>query len=693
MQYLKKILSTVSICFFSNLAMSQSILVDDTKTAQQLVENILVNSACATISNASATGDNFSGNSKSYGYFNNNGGNFPFTEGVVLSTWSSTNSVGPFIINSGGGSKSWLGDADLELSIGLVNTLNATVLEFDFTPITDFLSFDYIFASNEYQKDYPCNYSDGFAFLIKEVGSTSPYQNIAVLPNSGVAVSSMNIHPKINPAAGSTEAIKSCLPENEEYFGGYNLNSNTLNYAGQTKVLNAQSAVIAGRTYHIKLVIADHRNVEFDSAVFLEAGSFAPKINLGSDRTLCFGDKTILDAGLTGSTNTYEWFKDGGINVVGSNATLEVISPGQYSVRATLAAGCVATGTVNIAFKNPTLKSLTQCGDSTGNATFNLTSLTTEIISTTDDTVQYFETVAHLQNQSPTITNTLNYNSASKTIYARVSNSTGCADSVSITLQVLSTSAVQKITFCDNDANQNGRRVFDLVADVSPKIIPIVVAPLVIEGYYSIENDAINKTNSLPAIYRNNAASETIFARIENGLNCYGVIELEIQVNLYTPASPGNIKNVIINDFSGVDNSVKIETEGTGIYEYSVDGITYQSSPLFKNLAPGNYTAFVRENLNCGLSSTPFYILDYPRFFTPNGDGFNDTWYIKNLQLLPKSTVIIFDRFGKLLKQSTSTAAGWNGNFNGYPLPADDYWFKLEFENGKIINGHFSLKR
>ncbi|SHF74978.1 gliding motility-associated C-terminal domain-containing protein [Flavobacterium segetis] len=693
MKYANLIIIYFSFGCYCNSALAQSIIVDDSKNAQELVENILVNSTCATILNSIAGGDDFSGSSNSYGYFQRQVDNFPFVEGIVLNTSRSQNSVGPYIVNRGGGDPRWLGDVDLEQALGLTKTLNATFLEFDFVPLTNFISFNYIFASNEYQSYFPCEFSDGFAFLIKEKGSLEPYQNIAVIPNTTTAVSSTSIHPFIPPVRTTVGLKPGCSAENENFFGTYNTSSSPINYSAQTVVLNAQSIVVAGRTYQIKLVIADDENVEFDSAVFIEAGSFAPKINLGSDRTLCFGDKTILDAGLTGSTNTYEWFKDGGINVVGSNATLEVISPGQYSVRATLAVGCVATGTVNIAFKNPTLKSLTQCGDSTGNATFNLTSLTTEIISTTDDTVQYFETVAHLQNQSPTITNILNYNSASKTIYARVSNSTGCADSVSITLQVLSTSAVQKITFCDNDANQNGRRVFDLVTDVSPKIIPIVVAPLVIEGYYSIENDAINKTNSLPAIYRNNAASETIFARIENGLNCYGVIELEIQVNLYTPASPGNIKNVIINDFSGVDNSVKIETEGTGIYEYSVDGITYQSSPLFKNLALGNYTAFVRENLNCGLSSTPFYILDYPRFFTPNGDGFNDTWYIKNLQLLPKSTVIIFDRFGKLLKQSTSTAAGWNGNFNGYPLPADDYWFKLEFENGKIINGHFSLKR
>ncbi|MEC5164705.1 gliding motility-associated-like protein [Flavobacterium sp. PL11] len=693
MKYAKLILLYFSFCCFVDSAIAQSIIVDDSKNAQDLVENVLVKSTCATIANTVATGDNFSGNNKSYGYFNNQGGTFPFAEGVVLSTWSSQNSVGPFVVNSGGGNKSWLGDTDLELSLGLVNTVNATVLEFDFTPITDFLSFDYIFASNEYQKDYPCNYSDGFAFLIKEVGSTTPYKNIAVLPNSGVAVSSMNIHPKINPVAGSIEAIKSCLPENEQYFEGYNLNSNTLNYAGQTKVLNAQSSVIAGRTYHIKLVIADHRNVEFDSAVFLEAGSFAPKINLGLDRTVCFGDKTTIDSGLIDPAYTYQWFHNSGPRSISSNSTINATTAGKYTVIVTLAPGCTATGTININYKSPVLKTLVQCGDSAGNATFNLSQLASTFNSSTNDIVSFYETLSDLQNQTSQIPNEAAYNSTAKTIYARVSNATGCTDSISITLQVLSASTVQKITFCDNDANQNGRRVFNLFTDVSPKITPSVIAPLAVEGYYSNENDAINKTNSLPAIYSNNATSETVFARIENSFDCYGIIEIQLEVMLYTPATPSNIKNTIVNDFSGVDNSVLIETEGIGSFEYSLDGITFQSNPLFTNISAGIYTAYVRENLNCGLSSNPFYILDYPRFFTPNDDGFNDTWSIKNLDALPKATITIFNRFGKLLKQLSSSAAGWNGIFNGNPLPADDYWFKLQFENAEIINGHFSLKR
>lgn len=694
MKYVKLILLFFSLYCFAASAVAQSIIVDDSKNAQELVENILVNSTCATVLNPVASGDNFSGSSNSYGYFQRQGTNFPFSEGVVLNTWTSQNSVGPFIVDRGGGDTRWLGDLDLEKALGLTRTLNATFLEFDFVPLTNFISFNYIFASNEYQSYFPCQFSDGFAFLIKEKGSLDPYQNIAVIPNTTTAVSSTSIHPIIPPFITPTRVIAGCPAENESFFGGYNTSASPINYSAQTVVLNAQSTVVAGRTYQIKLVIADDENVNYDSAVFIEAGSFAPKINLGSDQTVCFGGKIILDAGLTGSTNTYQWFKDGGTTAIGSNSTLEVTSAGQYLVLATLAARCVAKGTINIAYKNPVQKLLTQCGDSSGNATFDLTRLTTEIASGTADAVEYFETVVDLQNQSPRITNTANYISSSKTIFAKVTNSAGCVNVAQITIQVLGTApAVQRLLFCDNDAIQDGIRVFDLFKEINPMIFPVVVAPLSVEGYYLTANDAAIKQNALPTNFTSNTSQQTLFIRLQNGLDCHGVFEIQLSINIYSPAITGIIRGTVVNEFAGASNSILIETMLAGDFEYSLDGITFQSNPLFTNISAGIYTAFVRDNSSCGLSFTTVYVLDYPRFFTPNGDGFNDLWLIENLTIFPNAAINIFNRFGKLLKQFNSSNQGWNGIFNGEALPSDDYWFTLKVEDRKIIKGHFSLKR
>lgn len=683
---IKTILFTYLSCF-AYFATAQSIAVNDSKSAQELVEEILINSPCVSASNFTVTGDSFSGSSNSYGYFNNQGGSFPLKEGIFLSTWSSINSVGPFVINRNQ-NPSWAGDNDLNQVLSISNSLNATFLEFDFIANTDFISFNYIFASNEYQDDFPCNYADGFAFLIKEKMSTSSYKNIAVLPNSSIPVSSKSIHPQINAIINSTEPIKNCGPENENYYGGYNTNNSPINYAGQTKVLNASSTTEVGKTYHVKLVIADQNNSYFSSAVFIEAGSFAPKINLGPDQTLCFNEKTILDTGLSNSAYSYEWFKDGGGTSIGSASILEVDSPGTYSVNISLAAGCIAVGKVKISYKNPILKTLTQCGDSSGTALFDLTQITSSVNISSNNSIKYYSDLSGTE-----ITNPTTYESTTNTVYASITSATAeCLDFVELKLNVLTMSnAVQTVTFCDNDGIDDGTRVFHLTNEISPKITPAVAAPYLVEGYYSFLDDAVNKENKLNNNYTN-IPNQNIFARVENGIDCYSIYEIELNVTAYNTASPNIINDVIINDFSG-NNSVEIKTIGTEPFEYSLDGITFQDESLFTNVRPGDYIVYVRDNFNCELSKKQIYVLDYPRFFTPNADGYNDLWKIKNLDLYPMAIITIFDRYGKLLKQLNATSSGWNGSYNGIPLPADDYWFHIKLADSKTIKGHFSLKR
>jgi len=160
------------------------------------------------------------------------------------------------------------------------------------------------------------------------------------------------------------------------------------------------------------------------------------------------------------------------------------------------------------------------------------------------------------------------------------------------------------------------------------------------------------------------------------------------------PSGIATITNAAVTDFAGTDNSVSISYTGNGSYEFSLDGNFYQDSPIFNGVSAGMYWATARDKNGCG-TSAPYkvYVLDYPHFFTPNNDGFNDTWKIKNLDVLPRSSITIFDRYGKLLKQLNASSAGWNGTYTGKDLPADDYWFVISFEDGKTIKGHFSLKR
>ncbi|SFZ93914.1 gliding motility-associated C-terminal domain-containing protein [Flaviramulus basaltis] len=140
------------------------------------------------------------------------------------------------------------------------------------------------------------------------------------------------------------------------------------------------------------------------------------------------------------------------------------------------------------------------------------------------------------------------------------------------------------------------------------------------------------------------------------------------------------------------NNSISIDATGIGNYEYSIDGINYQDSNLFERLYPGIYSIYVKDKNGCGIIELEEDVLGYPKFFTPNNDGFNDYWNIKG----GENTVYIiniYDRYGKLLKSFDNSSFGWNGKFNNVDMPSSDYWFHFITSEGRKIKGNFALKR
>ncbi|WP_338408559.1 choice-of-anchor L domain-containing protein [uncultured Flavobacterium sp.] len=775
MKWANTILFLAFLCCNSFIATAQYITVDDTKTAQELVENLLVNSSCATVLNYSATGDAIPTGQNSYGSFTYTGSDFPFNEGVVLSTWSAKLSEGPYVFSNGNNNdSSWLGDTDLN-QIFSIPSVTATVLEFDFVPLTNFLSFDYIFASNEYKDTGSCRYTDSFAFLIKENIPGASYQNLAVLPGTSTPVSSTNIRPTIPPSGN----YNGCPAVNENYFDRFNTFSSPINYAGQTIVMNAQTTVVAGASYHIKLVIANDLNELYDSAVFLKAGSFAPKIDLGTDRLaptnpICFGESYLIDTNLSPSYD-YNWFKDGSPTpILGENSPSYLVTDsGTYTVEVVFTpASCMATGEIKLEFAPEIVLSdatLIQCDDNGDGATiFDLTKLD-NIIKRNDPSlslVTYYESLPNAQVPINPILNPATYQNmlANPPLFARVSNSFGCANYAQVDLVIANNAIAPQnpISTCDGDTAQDGLYQFDLFAQVTPQVLTGLPMGMIVE-YYLNTADAISQKNPFSNIFKNTIPNQQIIqARVVNGPDCYGIIPITLDVNTFDPpnfqeeiavlcngntttisvatgfssylwntgdtsnsiivTTPENysvvvtdtngcskskkftveesgiatITGVVINDFAGNENSVLIEYTGTGIgnYEFSLDGSYFQDNPLFTGIAPENYYAYARDKNYCGLS-LPYAIsvLDYPRYFTPNGDGYNDVWKIKNLDLFPQATITIYDRYGKLLKELNAINATWNGTYIGNELPATDYWFNLNFGDGKIIKGHFSLKR
>ncbi len=158
-------------------------------------------------------------------------------------------------------------------------------------------------------------------------------------------------------------------------------------------------------------------------------------------------------------------------------------------------------------------------------------------------------------------------------------------------------------------------------------------------------------------------------------------------------SSIASINEIWIRDWTSSDNGLTIIASGLGDYEYSIDGGPFQDTNTFNNLLSGPHTVSVRDKKGCGTTDDEVFLLAYPKFFTPNADGVNDTWQIDFSYVEPDMQIEIFDRYGKFIKNFTGLDPGWDGTLNGKALFSDDYWFVVKRKNGKVYKGHFSLKR
>jgi gliding motility-associated-like protein len=684
---------------------------------------------------------------------------------VIIATGRALSAIGPNSSLLSEGPTNWAGDIDLQQAINETNTINATVIEFDFLPFANKVSFDYIFSSEQYLSNpnsNQCSYSDGFAFLLKEVGSQDQYTNLAVVPGTAIPV-------KV-PTVRGTGTI--CPPANEAYFDAFNGIEHPTNYNGQTKILKAESLVTPGVLYHIKLVIADQGNNLYDSAIFLGGGSFTVETELGDDRLiangnpLCENETLTLDATSPNAVG-YKWYRNNVLINNETNQTYTVNSFGFYKVEVVFNTTCSSFGEIVIEYSSNPIPNdvyLTQCdSDTDGLAIFNLNDANSSVIGSNLNVgpPKYFLNF----NDAFTVQNTLTSidsfqnTTPNQIIYARLENTFGCFGISEVTLSTsISAISVPPIFKCDGDTNQDGITVLDLSMDISPTVLSYFPSGLQAVYYSSTEN-AQTQTNALPNNYTNIIPfEELIFARITDGVNCFGILPITLKINIFipnnfeteelslcenetyflevediyesylwntgeitpridisapdtytvtvtntdgceatkifiiSPSGVATITSIDVQDFSGNQNTVQINYTGLGDYLFSLDGNYFQNSPIFTNVEPGEYLVIVKDTNGCGIVTQQIFVLDYPRFFTPNGDGFNDFWEIKNFNQ-PNSKIYIFNRYGKLIKEILPNQKGWDGTFSGSPLPSSDFWFSLFLENGRIIKGHFALKR
>uniref|UniRef100_UPI0035AE7324 choice-of-anchor L domain-containing protein n=1 Tax=Flavobacterium sp. TaxID=239 RepID=UPI0035AE7324 len=547
----------------STVALSQPITVNTTTyTVPQLVQDVLfgngtAGSSCVgTISNITwSTGSNF-GSSNGIGYFSNTNPTFPMTSGVILSTGSVTAAPGPNTSTQSNGTDAWPGDTQLfnyidglGIDTNLIDYNNATILEFDFTPLTDTMSFDFLFASEEYGT-FQCDFSDAFAFFLTDVTAATPVTNLALVPSTTTPISVVTIR--------DNQYNSGCSSENVAYFGNYNdfpnpTNSAT-NFNGETTLLTASSPVTPGHTYHIKLVIADRNDNSFDSAVFLGAGSF----NIGSPNLAGTGtfdgldNLTIADGtALCGSTAiniqagtvlipgvNYAWTYNGD-PIAGANSNnYTVTQGGDYGLTITYPGGCQQSDVMTVEYY-PNLplgtpNDLTQAN----NPIFNLTVNSNLIVNGTGGPISYYTSAADAYQLNNPIGNPLAYTGTNgQEIFAAVEDPEyGCITVTSfflyITTNVINPTTPPDLTLCESGYGI-GTADFDFTPQVG-----------IAYGSYSpsdytltFHTSMADATNGVGAISPINTFTGTdgqiIYIRLEDNTDStiYGTAQFTLHVN------------------------------------------------------------------------------------------------------------------------------------------------------------------
>ena len=222
------------------------------------------------------------------------------------------------------------------------------------------------------------------------------------------------------------------------------------------------------------------------------------------------------------------------------------------------------------------------------------------------------------------------------------------------------------------------------------------------KGVYSYSWEYTNEagvkmplTFTAPQIFATKTGTYTVTATDPTGALCETTKSARVLASSKTTLSADNIS--ITETVFGQQNTIAIDSASLGIgeYEFALNGGAYQDSPVFTNVNAGIHTISVRDKNGCGIVNKEVSVLGYYKYFSPNGDGINETWHIRgvNSTFYATASIHIFDRSGRLLKVLDGTDKEWDGTFKGAPMPDDDYWFRVVLDDGRSFSGHFSLIR
>jgi gliding motility-associated-like protein len=735
-----------ALCF-PTLSIAQ-IIVDESLTAQEVVESILVGEG-VEIFNLTFTGD-----LDQIGSFDNNNSNIIIENGMVMASGSCSNVIGPNDIGSSttGGGNFGVNDIDLDL-LSTFATNDAAVLEFDFIPSGDSLSFNYSFGSDEYN-EYVCgSVNDAFGFFLSGPGINGVYSdgaiNLAIIPETDdtpVTINSVN-----NGNVGASGTASNCAQvdpnwmNNTDYYidNATNSDPNATQLDGFTVSLVAAAAVQCGQTYHIKIAIADAGDTAWDSAVFIEGGSFSSN-SFDLIATASISGNIIFG----GDTTVVESCNDAVFQVVRPDASIEdtllitiggtatngvdyeeidpevIMEVGEYTVDIPLNVNADAeaegTETVTIEYLYVNL-----CGDSV----FRQSTLLIEDFEPTE--LDYVNPVGICNGEA--VLEVTPISGYGPHVYEW---STGPNDTLSVNIVQTDDPGAALVTVTDVCGNQVDATISytlppNLFIYAQQLNIPlcagddIILESGITTGVGPFSYDWSSGGNSANETV-NVTTSQNITLTVTDACGVENAFDVEVEVPVYDPIT-GEDEELCL----GIQGDLNL-LGGTGAeiagnwvgdysffvwqyFNYDAQGFPQDSSWVEVDAtldtlvtfigSSGNFQASLEQNSmevtvvdQCGLDAT-FEInvvacdTEIPNIFSPNSDGMNDFFRIPGIEGFPNSRLEIYNRWGSVVFQDQDYKGGWDGRINGNPVSDGSYFYVLYRSDGERFHGAVTIAR
>ncbi|SFJ89723.1 Cleaved Adhesin Domain [Myroides guanonis] len=653
-------------------------------TTEELVKDVLVNSNCDLVSNVRyqvGDGSAPTNSVNALAYFNKNDSDFPFEEGIVLSTSQVKFVPGPYTeSNKGTNPNRWKGDKDINDAIkdaggGPLEDKRVTQLEFDFIPIKDSIKFDYLFASNSYIDGctYTCMNGALFAAwlidtttgegvnLAKIKGTNTPISLYTIWDNEKITGTSCNSYPELfwNNYTGHTDPFEA-----------------PLNFAGSTVGMSSETVyVVPGRQYHIKLAVMDFcTNDAHSSAVFFAAGSFdLGSLDLGADMlvedgsALCGGECVTIKSGLGSDGVDIKWYKDGVVIDGEAKAELEVCESGTYKAVAFYPAiKCEVSGEVVVeifpAISQVVLqpKDLSVCANFLGTIDVDLASQEEAMfknVNKEDYEATYYLDVNEAKQGSDNFIDPLyNYKSGTgeMTAYIRIVDlRTNCAEIFEINIRVVRGEFPSK----PEDVVVCAKYVF----------------PNLLENQFYYTEPGGKGNKFVAGDILTTVGDNTIYVLQMNGdEGCYEEISYKVSITGEVKADvfESKVYRCLLYPLKPLSefNSYHSEPGGKGV-KYEVGTVIYKPQKIYVYASSPDGLCVDESSFTVDYEDCPI-----AKGISPNGDGLNDSF---DLSLHGVQSLKIYNRFGvEVFSFGSNYTNQWVGqDKSGNPLPDGTYYY------------------